>query len=753
LVDVNAQISAIVAVRHEQLPVIRERIDQWLRLDQQLAVLTVALAEAGERSIDRFTEARVSEARSSVAEMLERLRALEARFARSTVNVGVSGSARVGKSTVLQSITGLGDEQIPTGTGIPVTAVRSRIYHADHSRALVSLHTFDTFRRDVLEPLHLALTLAAVPAGVDEFRTWPYPATIEEHLGADAESAELAAQLTRLREIQQALPTFADDLTGGDREVPLADLRQYVAYPNAGERAAPGGARHRYLAVREVMIECPFPAAAVSRLGLVDLPGLGEADTNSDARHVANLRGDVDVVVMVLRPAEGIAYFGRPNIRTLELLKEVRGRAGSARDFVFLAVNDAAADRERLPGLRQSILQLANDNEPDKRFQVLTADAKDAGQVHDRIVAPVLGHLVERLPAMDREVRALALAEAKPVLERIGTTAAEIGTALRRSRPAQGVDGMLIGRARELRSQLALELRVILDDLRRQAEETAEDEEFVHTLETTFDEILEWIKGGFDEGTASWTKRAYLEMARADNASGFAAEELNYTRVDISRRFAALSDLFVVRVNAVWAAVATALRRNLGDLLGDREPSPENAEAVLRRLSGLLEEAEEPCPTLASAITGLLEVRIDYQSQLYPRVRSALSGLNQEVPNPATGEIVHQTSVPVSEQGAEQLLSAVSRLAEGAAHQAKRALLADSMAPSAVLFAAVEHFADLLIRSRESDSEFRQLARSYRDDIWPAEFHTIGQASARLNRLRNAVRSVSETVADLERAQ
>ena len=83
---------------------------------------------------------------------------LEARLARDTVNIGVSGQARVGKSTLLQSVSGLGDDQIPTGQALPVTAVRSRIFHTpDLRRATLRLHSFDTFVADVLAPYHAEL--------------------------------------------------------------------------------------------------------------------------------------------------------------------------------------------------------------------------------------------------------------------------------------------------------------------------------------------------------------------------------------------------------------------------------------------------------------------------------------------------------------------------------------------------------------------------------------------------------------------
>ncbi len=80
---------------------------------------------------------------------------MEARFSRDTVNVGVSGSARMGKSTLLQSVSGLDDRHIPTGKDLPVTAVRSRIHHSPAARrAVLKLHSRESFLTEIVQPYH-----------------------------------------------------------------------------------------------------------------------------------------------------------------------------------------------------------------------------------------------------------------------------------------------------------------------------------------------------------------------------------------------------------------------------------------------------------------------------------------------------------------------------------------------------------------------------------------------------------------------
>ena len=174
---VREAIAHVIARRREQLPLMEAKLEAWRTLDRRLGDLDAALEDMLlhpstpvelRASVSDF---RHRDLRQRVAECVSKLVTVRGRMSRSTVNIGVSGQARVGKSTLLQSIAGLGEEQIPTGEGIPVTAVRSRIFHSTtHARATVALHTFATFRQNVLAPYHRELALAEPPDTLDAFR-------------------------------------------------------------------------------------------------------------------------------------------------------------------------------------------------------------------------------------------------------------------------------------------------------------------------------------------------------------------------------------------------------------------------------------------------------------------------------------------------------------------------------------------------------------------------------------------------------
>jgi energy-coupling factor transporter ATP-binding protein EcfA2 len=230
--------------------------------------------------------------RTIASETLAALAHVRARVSRNTINIGVSGRARMGKSTLLQSLSGLGDNQIPSGEGPPVTAVRSRIFHSlTQSRAVLITHTEASFCTQVLAAYHEELGLPSSPGTLAEFADYRYPASVAD-LGSDTAK--------RLREMQESLPHYRRYLTGERREVKLSELRAWVAYP-AEDRT--GAVPERlYLAVKEALITCPFPLDEAIDLALVDLPGLGEVVAGAEERHLEGLVNDVDFVIMVKRP-------------------------------------------------------------------------------------------------------------------------------------------------------------------------------------------------------------------------------------------------------------------------------------------------------------------------------------------------------------------------------------------------------------------------------------------------------------------
>lgn len=723
---------------------------RWRQVDTDLTTLASALTELRKHpsvSPDDAAELTVGhllEIRANIADVVDLYCAVQARFARETVNIGVSGSARVGKSTLLQAVSGLSDQQIPTGRDIPVTAVRSRIYHSPREKtAVLRLHSPESFIDEVIRPYHNVLMLNGVPASLDEFRSWNYA----EANGAEVKAGDVAL-LVRLREMQQSLPSYEADLTGGEKVVKLEELRPYVAYPTSADRAAAGRVEHRYLAVKDVRIDCPFPYTDVDQLGIIDLPGLGEIAADAERQHVTGLRHDVDVVLLVKRAAEGMAYWSESDAQAVNLLDEARGFIRNRGDFVFIVVNTKPGDEDLQTALRADIQRQVNDNQPDKHFSILQADAADAESVRDQVLSPLLRTLTDRLPGMDEQCFSGAEERAAETTSVIRRALNDVSAALHRLRAGSaGAIEDLERRAKTLRGDVTVELSELVTSLAVQANSDEDDPDYVEAIDKAYRQVKDWIEGGFGLGREEWERLAYRSFLEDNNTVRYGGSELNRIRVEVSIGFSSLNDFFTHQIEESRRQVARILRTHFGALLDDVDiDAAEGGTAALTKAAGLLAEASEPCPTLEGAIRHMLSLRLEYRTQLQPKMRSRLNGLNIQFKDPITKKNVAVVEEPTRD-GARDLYTYAYEQSRQAAWDTRQALLAEDITPLLVIYSSTEQFADTFIRAGDSETEFRRFARSYRDELWPGEFAGVTEGHARYAKVTRIISTISGELA------
>lgn len=742
--NISDRIKSVLDARKSQEPLVEREIAYWENIQGLLGQLDRVVRDlrdddSGNQALAQVAELDVPALRTVASETLAALAHVRARVSRKTINIGVSGRARMGKSTLLQSLSGLGDNQIPSGDGPPVTAVRSRIFHSlTQSRAVLITHTEASFCAQVLAAYHNALGLPSAPATLGEFADYRYPASVTD-LGSDkAERVLVAPLLKRLREMQESLPYYRQYLTGERREVKLPDLREWVAYPAEG----PAGTvpARLYLAVREALITCPFPLDEAIDLALVDLPGLGEVVADAEERHLEGLVNDVDFVIMAKRP---VATEGMWRTEDGECLK-LSGRAAGAaavRDFVAILVNSGGCKQPDIDALRTAITKDVNEGVEGRFYRVITADAKDRAVVREQVLGPVLDHLAVALPRMDAAVIEHARELSAAGRQRLLSLADGLLAGLRSIMTPTPVEE-LIAKATELREEVAGSLQDWIEVLRERAAEGYADDEFYDRVEEVKEAVRNWILDGFGEGQDAWTDRALKQMRVNKSSASFAEDALNSIRVEISRRLGDIDDLLERRRRGFWADLLTALGPRFGGLA-------ENAgdpQAALRLLAERLREAPDPCPTLAESLDLVLDVRLDYRTRALPKVRQALEVL---LPHPGSGPATDMTSlltVPLTGEGAKEIYTSVSDMAREALHDAGQVLAREPGTTNLVLFAYGEQFEDAFIRSEASEGEFRRIAEAFRDQLWPGDANGPATATARVQRARTALTNLKRAL-------
>ncbi|MGW3206726.1 hypothetical protein [Streptomyces sp. NPDC001135] len=737
--DVGRRLEEVLRRRRTLLPRVDAEVERWEAVRDGVSVLRKAVTDAAaELDAAGLGELDVEELARLADGSLAELRIVRARLVRRTVNIGVSGQARNGKSTALQSMSNLGDDQIPTGAGGPVTAVRSRILHsATRREALLTMHTEASFCELVLAPYATALSIGPLLADLDDLARFDF-ARHRAELADHEDNSVLGPMLVRLEEMRDGLPSFRRLLTGQTLRVELEELRAWVAYPKENTPDAD----RRYLAVRDAEIHCPFPLPELTSLGLYDLPGLGEIVPSAEEHHLAGLQNDVDFVLVVKRPTDGNQLWKTEDAKALGLIGRARG-AAALQDFATILINNGAIDEEPLHALKDDILKRVNNGVPDSALRVREADAADRGGMRG-ILADSLEHLCEALPRMDAAVVERGSGVCRANAAALARTTEDALTLLRSVITPTPTE-VLIDRAAGLRRGLVAALGAWVAELAVRASATFDDAEFRMRAEGIHDEVCTWAEHGFGEGVDTWAERALAEMNVEAGAAVFAERALNAVRVDIAQRFAEMDAIMAARREEFWQGLVDALAKELGGLL-DLAGGP---SVTLRTLADQLRDADAVCPTLVRSLDFALDIHLDYRTRALPKVRYALSALQPEPAAGTPGALGQLLPVERSLAGVRELHRKLSEQAVGASYDASRSVVEEGRTIAQALFAYGEQFEDAFIRSEDAEKEFRRLAESFRDQLWPhGDTSGSGLATLRIQRVRGALTTIRRSLGE-----
>ena len=756
--ELTDRLASTVETRRQSLPAVSARIDQLAGVERSLAEARLAGTDlppewAGDPDVrDALNDLRSPDLDARLDEAKALLRGVEARFARDTINVGVSGRARVGKSAMLQSISGLTDEQVPTGEGANVTAVRSRIFHGAQTQAVITFHSSTSFLDEIVLPYFRDLEIWPSPTSLGDFASLNLAALQPDSPDASSQF-RIDARWRRLREIQAAIPSLR--LDGATVTITdLSDLRRFVAYPSTfdvdSEDAGGQPAKRDYLCVRDCRIDAPFPVTALDRLGLVDLPGLGESAAGIDSRIVSGLKGNVDVVLMVFRAAVGLANIDDTDRGARGLIAQAQGPVADSRDFTWIVVNAGPKDEANRAELLSLLQRDFNDRKPDSQYFILVGNALDPESMHRDVLLPVLNRLAERLPAMDQQYLAGAIAKTEPLL-------GEIGRAARALRAAIGSVGSQSGSIRQA-------LDVLADDLRKDIQQSlamlrpeslVEEyvDQYVERIEEVDADVRVWLSKGLGlfQTKQEWMDRARAEWGIRRSHRPFANDELHRLRVAVTTRYSDL-DTFVNEV------LVERFYRMVGDAIaGEAEGTPNKAEADrsfllesaadrpsanFEALWANIAECDPGVPGLVKAVERLKGIRFDFRIQAYPLLHEL--NLDKRPVDAANGNEGYPPEF--AEEAVDYMYDWFETEFSRFAYDVKKALREDAPRQFRVLSGAAVVFEDEVVRSGTSHAEFRNLADGYRDELWPGRFDDLNRASARVKHLSRCAAQLVATV-------
>ena len=407
MLEIKSRVDAIIEARRDNLPRVEEQASRVGNTIQQLneieKVVSSVLGHGSKLGEDNYQDLldcslKLTQIGNALSDAEESLTDLAARFNRSTLNIGVSGAARVGKSTTLQSFSGLDDDQIPTGDGLTVTAVRSAIYNKTQGKAVVQLRNEKEYLDDLINPafssINEYLDHPLHAGSIEEFARIELPNTLGDNIPSKASTA-----LSDLHDAQCSLAGHRQLLSGASLEVPLCDVRQYVAYPSQEEQET---SDRWYLAVKSASIYNHFPLLDNAPICLVDLPGLGEIDPAKAEMHMRGLENDVDQVLLIMKPTKEKGFVDDGIAGNIDQLRKIQPGIHNRGSLIVAAINHDDRNGASAETLKADFEKRINRSQASDRIEILDYCAIEQKSV-DELFEHILTKLVDDLPVMDQQ--------------------------------------------------------------------------------------------------------------------------------------------------------------------------------------------------------------------------------------------------------------------------------------------------------------------------------------------------------------
>ena len=407
------KINAIVALRKPIANETAEKIEQLKSIQANLQVCLDLLSKALQKGMTGEQRSAATERQADIKKILDdllpgRIRdlaQLERRFSRPTLNIGIVGNAGQGKSTLLQQLTGLSDDEIPTGAKGDCTGAAAIIENTKVPEVYADIEFYSEaeFLSHIVAPYFRMLSLPP-PLSLAEFAR-PLP---EEVKGGHYDEVKFVERL------QSGLENYRRYLGESSRRIGRGEIRAYTAKSDKD-----GTPLSVWAAVKSAKVCCAFAGLEGERISVGDTPGLGDRTVLEAEEKLMNDFGrSIDAVVMLRKVKErGIR---KEDVRLFNLVKAAIPELPPEKWSYFM-VNVFASDRT-VPATAEALKFLPEDfkNSSLKDMQgYVELDCSDRDAVLTAF-DKMLDSIAANQQALDKTLYSKRLAETQKLFGAIG---------------------------------------------------------------------------------------------------------------------------------------------------------------------------------------------------------------------------------------------------------------------------------------------------------------------------------------------
>ena len=307
--NVSQHIDEIIAVRKKRAGVLKNAQKNCAEVLEAVRAFSKVQAKfkenpggesglpGGEEIAERIAGIPTDEFYKLHREYSEKLAHLMERMNRDSLNISFIGRAGQGKSLVMQNISGLSGNVIPSAEGSDCTGAKSIITNSDSPEVRAEITFFSEM--EMVEIINRYLEQITdgrqCVSSVSEIRSLDVN-RLQENLSY--ERVQEKSLLDVLRRYVEHFDAFGDYL-GKTKQIPEAEIEQYVAQYRHDDTSVK---YYKYLGVKLANIHCRFPHEDAGRIVLVDTIGIGATSLGTEDAMKKAVSNDSDAILFMFRP-------------------------------------------------------------------------------------------------------------------------------------------------------------------------------------------------------------------------------------------------------------------------------------------------------------------------------------------------------------------------------------------------------------------------------------------------------------------